>query len=413
MMTRSQDSPRRGDGTSVSSADTVRLRARWVFPVDRPPLENGVLEIVDGRIAAVHNRHEPRAHDLGDMALIPGLVNAHTHLEFSDLDAPLTPAAPFSDWIRAIVAHRRSRTAPVESIVRHGIAHSVIDGTRALGEIATDEASLRTLAEHTELTGVVFRELLGLLPEAMDGQLDVALRHLESTQTGNFIAGLSPHAPYSVHPELFHRLIDLARDRRAPVAMHLAETEAERELLRRSTGELVDLLRGFGVWRDGVIPSGTRPMDYLVRLAELDRALVVHGNYLDEDELEFLAARPQLTVVYCPRTHAFFGHDPHPWQRLIERGGSVALGTDSRASNPNLSLWEELQFLRRRHPEVDPALLLELGTLRGARAMGLEAHAGTLAEGQPARFACVALTGGLEEPWSALFAAGNAIPPRV
>jgi cytosine/adenosine deaminase-related metal-dependent hydrolase len=216
--------------------------------------------------------------------------------------------------------------------------------------------------------------------------------------------GLSPHAPYSVHPELFARLIDLAKAHSAPVAMHLAETRAELELLAQGRGEFVEMLTAFGVWRDGLIPRGSRPMDYLKRLAEVARALVVHGNYLDEDELEFVAIHPQMTVVYCPRTHAFFGHAPHPWRRLLDRGASVALGTDSRASNPDLSLWNELTFLREEFPDAAPRVLLELGTIRGARALGLDGEFGTIAPGKSARLATVALPNAMSDPWNALFA---------
>ncbi|MBC8112862.1 MAG: amidohydrolase family protein, partial [Candidatus Saccharimonas sp.] len=183
------------------------------------------------------------------------------------------------------------------------------------------------------------------------------------------LLGLSPHAPYSVHPELFRGAVELARQSGRPLAIHLAETEAELELLADGTGEFRELLEEFGLWREGLFGGGKRPMQYLETLAESPAPLIVHGNYLDDAELRFLAARPHMTLVYCPRTHAAFGHREHPWRRLREWGGSVAIGTDSRASNPDLSVFAELQFLAERHPDVSHLELLELATTNGRRAL--------------------------------------------
>ena len=126
-------------------------------------------------------------------------------------------------------------------------------------------------------------------------------------------------------------------------------------------------------------------------MKNLKRGLVVHGNYLSEDEVEFIAGHPNLTVVYCPRTHAFFGHRDHPWQELLEKGASVAVGTDSRASNPDLNLWRELLFLRKHFPEVDPRTLLSLGTTHGARALGISEEAGCLQLGRSADLTVIRL----------------------
>ncbi len=147
-----------------------------------------------------------------------------------------------------------------------------------------------------------------------------------------------------------------------------------------------------GAWDATAIPGGTRPLDYLRRLAACDRALVIHGNYLDREELEFVAAHAQrLSVIYCPRTHAYFGHPRHPLPRLLAAGANVALGTDSRASNPDLGILDEMRFVARQFPEIASAVVLELGTLRGARALGLEEDVGSLVPGKVANLAIVAL----------------------
>jgi cytosine/adenosine deaminase-related metal-dependent hydrolase len=387
-------------------------RARWVFPVAAPPLFKGTVEISAGRITAVHAQADPAARDLGNVALIPALVNAHTHLEFSDLTEPVGPSSPFTAWIRALVGHRRRQPAEqITAAIAAGLREGAQAGTGLLGEIATPNWSPAALAGEVVRT-VVFRELLGLLPSRLSEQMEIARQHLlggGEAEAGRLVRGLSPHAPYSVHPALFRAAVDLAAEHRAPLAIHLAETEAELELLARGTGEFVELLRDFGVWDPEAIPQGSRPLDYLRPLAKLARALVIHGNYLDADELNFLAGHPQIAVVYCPRTHAYFGHAAHPWRKMLQQGVSLAIGTDSRGSNPDLSLWRELQFLHARHADVDPAVLLRLGTLDGARALGCDHDCGSIAPGKRASLALVALPAGERPPYELLFA-GEARP---
>jgi cytosine/adenosine deaminase-related metal-dependent hydrolase len=387
-------------------------RARFVFPVSSPPLEDGVVEVTGGVISAIHNRLEPRALDLGNAAILPGLVNAHTHLEFSSLAAPLEPAEPFSSWIRALVSHRRSRTEDVRTNIAQGLAEAVSTGSWAIGEIATEGWSPQVFMNVQQDGGqdfrvVVFRELLALAPERIEAQLAMAREHLAAAafaETDIITHGLSPHAPYSVHPDLFHQLVALCKEHHAPLAMHLAETPAELELLKYGTGELVEMLSAFGVWRDGLIPKNSRILDYLEPLAGLDRGLIVHGNYLSDVDIAFLAKHPQLSVVYCPRTHAYFGHANHPWPKLVEAGVRVGLGTDSRASNPDLSLWAEVKFLRRKHPDVPPSQWLQWATRDGAVALyGQDTKLGGLAIGDAACFSVVPLVNpGTHDPYAAL-----------
>ena len=393
-------------------AHSNSIRARWVFPVDAEPIENGTVEFESGRIAAVHSRHDRRARDLGNAAIIPGLVNAHTHLEFSELDQPLTPAEPFTDWIRTLVGHRRSRGIEPVDAIRRGYDESERVGTTLIGEIATDGWSIRAFSDVGPAV-VVFREVIGLLPEQTDAQVEIARRHLQaesSSDAASIVRGISPHAPYSVHPDLYHQLVGLAAELHAPLAIHLAETRAELQLLADGTGLLADMLQHFGMWRDGLIPRGSRPMDYLTPLAQLDRALVVHGNYLDKAEIDWLARHPEVAVVYCPRTHTYFGHSQHSWQWMLDQGVSLAIGTDSRASNPDLSIWNELTFLHQKHPDVDPRLLLELGTLAGARALGFADTVGTITVGKSADLAVVSLAGATgSNPYAQLFHRNNRV----
>jgi cytosine/adenosine deaminase-related metal-dependent hydrolase len=303
-----------------------------------------------------------------------------------------------------------------KTIIAQGFAEAIETGTRAIGEIATEGWSPEVFLSQQPDTEpgidsccevVVFRELLGLLPERIDHQFTIARKHLEAAkpaETGRLTRGLSPHAPYSVHPELFHQLMPLCREYNAPLAMHLAETRAELELLSKGTGEFVEMLSAFGVWREGLIPKHSRILDYLEPMADLERALIVHGNYLKDEDIPFLGKHPELSVVYCPRTHAFFGHQNHPWPKLMEAGVRVVLGTDSRASNPDLNLWEEVKFLRRKYPKTPPEQWLRWATRDGAIALyGPGTKLGMLQVGHPARLTLIPLPDtGARDPYAAL-----------
>lgn len=355
-----------------------------------------MVEVEDSRIAAVYAGDHPEALDLGNTALIPGLVNAHTHLEFSHLVHPLGPTAPFTDWIRSIMKSRFEATEPVERSIQQGIRESLAAGTTCLGEIATSVESVHQLEQTAPAPrAVVFRECLGFSADRIVGQAQVAAEFLEQQTTGEkhnrLRLGLSPHAPYSVHPDLYLNLIQQARDQGAPAAVHLAETQAELDLLERRQGPFVELLSELGLWDPEILKQGMRLFDYLAPLAELTSALAVHGNYFGKEEFEFLKQAPQISVVYCPRTHHYFEHRPHPWLTLIGQGINVALGTDSRASNPDLSLWHELLFLRAAFPDVSTDLILECGTLAGARALELSEEIGSVTVGKRADFALIQL----------------------
>ena len=395
---------------------SASYRARWVFPVSSPPLEKATLVVEQGRITDIHQKADSRAIDLGNVALLPGLVNCHTHLEFSDLAKPVEPATPFTRWIRSLVAYRlglgTASFAQPPSPLTRGLAETQATGTVLVGEIATSnhlpEAYHAPQTNPSHLPHVVaFREVLGFPRARLEAQAAVA-REWVSQPGGEagLVRGLSPHAPYSVHPDLYQEVVTIAQQTRVPVAVHLAETMAELEFLRSATGEFRQLLEQFGAWEEGVLALGTRPLDYLKPLEQVTRGLIIHGNYLSDEECAWLSHKPHLTVIYCPRTHAYFGHRLHPWRKLLEQGVRVAIGTDGRGSNPDLSLWKELQFLRQRFPEVSPAMLLELGTLAGARALGQDHNFGVLSPGRLARMALARLPEtNFGDPYTALFTA--------
>lgn len=379
------------------------LRARWLFPVDRPPLADGVLTIAGERIVAVGENLSGRPPvDLGDVALLPGLVNAHTHLEFSDLAAPLgRPGMSLPEWIRAVLASRAAQNDP-QAAIRRGLAESLAAGTTALGDIVT---SAWPRPEQPAGCVTLFRELIGLSAERIPPLLSVAREHLTACPAGGEIsAGLSPHAPYTVHPELLGQAVVLAREFGCPVAMHLAESREELELLTGGGGPFAELLRERGVWQPGLF-GGRRIVELLQILSSAPRALVIHGNYLADEDIALLAAAAErMSVVYCPRTHAYFAHDRYPLARLLAAGVPVALGSDSRASNPDLSLLAEMRFAAQCHSEVSPARILAAATAGGACALGLGRGVGTLSPGKLANMTVVpAAVCSANEPHEALF----------
>ncbi len=351
------------------------FRARYVFPVEGPPLEDSCVVVEGERIVAVgRNLPAEEIHDFGDAAIVPGLINAHTHLEFSDLAQPLgRPGMAFPDWIREVIQFRRTtRRAP--DCVERGLHESQAAGVTTLGEIAQPGWQRQFFGD-----AVVFQELLGLAPDQVAAKLTEARQHL---QYAGCRVGLAPHSPYTVRSELLRGAVELATQHRAPLAFHLAESREELELLATGQGGFRKLFEELGFWVEGAIPRGATPLDYLRQLSEAPRTLVIHGNYLDAEEIDFLSARAErMSVVYCPRTHAYFGHAEHPWRRLMAAGVNVAVGTDSRASNPDLSVLEELRFFARAPSSIHTAELLHMGTLAGAKALGMDHEVGSFARG--------------------------------
>ncbi|MBX3415592.1 MAG: amidohydrolase family protein [Pirellulales bacterium] len=395
-----------------------RLKARYAFPVSRPPIENALVTIAGGRLVEVASATPhvdiPDTLDLGDVALVPGLINAHTHLEFSHFRQPLGQLGQsFPDWIREVVAWRRRGAAPpTERPATTGLRELAATGTTTVGEIATAGWSPDDFAA-SPVAATVFYELIGLDRARIEPNLAAACDHLARRRVANDVvnwqAGLSPHAPYTVHPQLFARLTTLSAAEQIPLAFHLAESREELELLSTGSGPFRTLLQDLGAWQPGAIARGTRPLDYLRELTRAHRALVIHGNYLTEEEAALLARHAdRMALVYCPRTHAYFGHERYPLARRLAAGVAVALGTDSRASNPDLSLWEELRHVAAHHRELSPAQVLELGTLAGAKALGLQADRGTLEAGRRADLAVIALTQATgADPHELLFAEGT------
>jgi cytosine/adenosine deaminase-related metal-dependent hydrolase len=369
---------------AISPERPWTLTGRWVFPVDAAPLERGVVTVEGDSIVAVEPaRHAAVDIDFGEAAIIPGLVNAHTHLDLTGLYGHAPPSPDFTGWLRQVIAFRRNRTPEqVQADIRQGIAECVHCGTTLVGDISGDGGTWEALAS-APLRAVIYREFLGLPADRASRsweRLDNWLLATKPTETCR--PGASPHAPYSVRADLFLA----AATRGVPVATHLAETVAELELLEHHRGPFVSFLQDLGVWS----PDGlARNTDHILSLlAGVEPTLIVHGNYLRPDT----KLPSNASLVYCPRTHAAFGHTAHPFREFLRRGVRVALGTDSLASNPDLDLLAEARFLHEHYAEVPGEAILRMATLSGAEALGLADETGSLTPGKSADFAIVPLT---------------------
>ncbi|MBN9520249.1 amidohydrolase family protein [bacterium] len=366
-------------------AGEVTYTARVVFPVAGPPLVGGTLTVRGDRVAAV----EPRGArtpdvDLGNVALIPGLVNAHTHLDLSGARGlvPPTDAAHFTDWLRGVIAYRRGRTPEqVQTDVRAGLAEALDFGTTLIGDIAADGASWDALAA-APARAVVFRELIGLREGRLLEQVKDHWEWVRRPGTGFARRALSPHAPYSVR----EMMLMWACRCGVPVTVHWMESPAEVELVGTHAGPFVAFLRDLGVWDEGQLIGGFRRTLAHAGL-HAPALLLAHANYQPPDDL----FRPNTTVVYCPRTHAAFGHPPHPVADFLARGVRVCLGTDSLASNPDLDPLAEARFVRARRPDLPAETILKMVTLAGAEALGWADETGSLEAGKSADAVAVPL----------------------
>jgi cytosine/adenosine deaminase-related metal-dependent hydrolase len=264
------------------------------------------------------------------------------------------------------------------------------------------------------LHSTIFLELIGLEASKLDGLLEMARSFVLDLQdaAGDVRPGLSPHAPYTASPQLIERVCRLSSGERFPVAMHLAESREELELLANHSGPLVEVLKDLEAWHPEAISLGSKPLNYLQRLAKANRALVIHGNYLNRDEMQFLATHADhMSVVYCPRTHSFFGHEPYPLADMLAAGVRVAVGTDSRASNPDLRILKELRQVAQMHPQVPPEAVLKLGTLDAAEALGIDRDYGSITAGKRASFAVVPLADTSLSPFDSILSSTASSSP--
>lgn len=377
--------------------------AEWVLPMIGEPMRRGSIVVADGRIDAVEDAVVAGAIDLGAVAIMPALVNAHTHLELSYLRGRVPAAEKFLDWIRTIIATRRQYPDAADprilSAARAAIDEARACGTGLVGDVSNTLVTAPLLRD-ASMPAQVFYELLRFnAPDAESMTLEArAKADVAALPDGDLRISLAPHAPYSVSPALFAAIrTDLDAHPGEVTSVHLGESPEEVEFIRRGTGPWRSLLDDLGLWTDAWVPPGTSPVAYLEQLGFLDRrVLAVHGVQFDGDDLDRLRAR-DMTVVSCPRSNQHVGVGPPPLEAFYAMDVNVAFGTDSLASAPDLNLFAELAEARRLAPRVRPRSLLESATRRGAMALGFGADYGTLEAGKRAKMIAVGIRSGVAD----------------
>ncbi|WP_051305661.1 amidohydrolase family protein [Desulfogranum mediterraneum] len=379
-------------------------QAPWVFPVGSPPLEQAGLAIRDGKILALGAEESLRAaypaaalvaHP--QSVLTPALVNAHIHLELShlgELSAGEVLPSSFTAWVSSLI-RLRDRVGATGAAVEEAAAATVLQqyasGVSVLADIGNTGVGQATVPAFNGRL-YPFKEYLGFSSRGLDHNL--ARLEQEPAQVS-----CSAHAVYSTHADLLKALKTRAAHKGEILPIHVAEPLAEIEMIRRGRGEMVEFLSRRGFW-EPVFPQqqpdpaqGT--IAYLHGLGLLDsETLCVHAVHVEAEEIKLLV-ESGAKVCLCPGSNRFLQVGQAPVGAYLEAGLLPALGTDSVASNPELSLWREMQLLHQDHPALDPLDIFAMATLGGAQALGLEDRLGTLAPGCEADILAVPLPAAL------------------
>jgi 5-methylthioadenosine/S-adenosylhomocysteine deaminase len=365
-----------------------RISAKWLLPMDGGPIPWGAVLIgADGRLAAVGaDADVPRPPGLPEQrfpgaALLPGLVNAHTHLELTGLDGQ-APDGDFSDWIARIIALKRARTpADFLEAARQGLAACHAAGVTTVADTGDSGAAIQAMHEAGG-SGVAYLEVFGPEPDRAEPQmLDLQARVAAHRpfQGPRVRLGVSPHAPYSVSGELYATVACWAGTEGLPVAVHLAESAAETELLASGQGAFARQWE-----RRGIPPPpgpGRTPVAWLDRHGVLgERTLCIHLVRVNASDIDTLR-RTGCGVAHCPRSNARHGHGDAPLAALRAAGLRIGVGTDSVASVSPPDLLAEARAACRLD-RLNSEQALQLCTMGAARAINLDTEVGSLTPGK-------------------------------
>jgi cytosine/adenosine deaminase-related metal-dependent hydrolase len=374
--------------------------ASYLLSSAAPPHTGGAIAVAEGRIvdtgplARLRTEYGAPVREFPGCVIMPGLVNAHTHLELTHFPSwKLRKGIDYSprtyvDWVIQVIKIRRSLTRQeLEHSVREGIRVSLECGTTTIGEILSDRA-LIPLYDAAGLSGRLFIEAIGQEPDHCARLLAEIDNTLATFPAGPFRPGVSPHAPHTLSSRFMRDVSALARHYSLPTAIHLAESREEGAFFHDSGGKIAELLYPFAGWEPYIPPPRrTTPAAYLDSLGALiPAASLVHCVHVTPADAHLLKERGA-TVILCPRSNDRLVVGKAPVALLKKTGIPLALGTDSLASNDSLSLWDEMRFLRREFPGTfSPAELLDLVTINAARALSLDGETGSLEKGKRADF---------------------------
>ncbi len=377
-----------------------------VLPVVTPPIDDGAVLVGGNQILRVGPWNDLRLDgtgqvwDLGESILLPGLINAHCHLDYTDMVGQIPPPKSFSDWIKALLALKAHRTysdyasswlSGAQMLLRHGT--TTVADIEAVPELLPDVLTTTPMRVWSliEVTGVRSRR-------PAEEILQRAAQTIASIASAEgHRAGLSPHAPYSTTGELLRLSAETARKQQWIMATHVAESVEESEMYLAGKGPMFDWLQGQRDMSDCACGS---PVQHLHRNGVLGpNLLAIHANYVSEDDANLLGHHGT-HVVHCPRSHAYFRHAPFPRATLTAAGVNICLGTDSLASvrrqprvKPELNMFAEMRTLADRDDGIDAAGIVRLATVNAARALGATGQLGELSAGALADLIAIPFSG--------------------
>jgi cytosine/adenosine deaminase-related metal-dependent hydrolase len=381
-------------------------------------VDGGLIAAVGPRGAVLKSAgKDAEIRDLGDVVLMPGLINAHTHLELCWMAADPPEIGDHTLWLKQVL-ERRGRADPdsARAAAEEQLEALTGRGTVAIGDVAGDTWIVPLIAQ-SSLHGVIFLEISGLDSGRAEELLAEAAERLESISgdkhlqaaAGRVRVSLTPQAPHTTSVPLLRALAGRSGASGEPLSLHVAESEGEMVLLREGTGPLAELFKELGLIDDDWKPPKRTPVDHLHRLGVLTPCtLAVHCVHLGQQDHSMLQAG-RVTVVTCPRSNQRLGVGKAPIPQLMKEGIPVALGTGSLASVPDLDLFAEMAALLEEHENLAPAAVLRMATLNGARALGLADRLGTIEEGKLAELIVVPLP----EPDAPPLEVVCSVPPTV
>jgi len=357
----------------MSGSRPLLIRADRAITLDDAPdraliddaallVEGDTITAIGPAPAIVPQAQDATPIDLSGHTVLPGLINAHCHLDYTCLQGKLPAEGPFSKWALGIIAaKRRLHPADYEASVRHGLDQLLQTGTTTVFEISSSYAVTRVAAE-SPLRIAFFGEVLGLNPWTAGARIRRFRREPADAGASTIIArGMAPHAVHSISKRLMKRIARELAQRPMPVTIHMLESDNEPRINPWFNGQdAVGILNKYGLL-DGPV-------------------LAVHVNYPDEEDIAVLSARGA-SVVHCPGSHRFFGYDPFPAEALREAGVPICLGTDSLASNERLDMFREVRLFLQAHPDFSAEEALRMATVVPARFLGYGDRLGLLKAG--------------------------------
>jgi cytosine/adenosine deaminase-related metal-dependent hydrolase len=391
------------------------IRARVVVTMDGPPIANGAVAIRGNRIAEVGRWEDLRRGDAGEVvdvgecALLPGLINAHCHLDYTNLRGSIPRGKSFPDWIRAINERKASwGDTDYARSIDAGFAEAARFGTTTIVNL---EAFPRVLAEIAPppLRTWWFAEMIDVREPVSVPAVETELSAVFGKLNCPGGIGLAPHAPFTASPKLYAEAAAVARAHDLPLTTHLAESRDEMAMFREGRGALFDFLRSIGRAMEDC--GDCTPLALLVKQPLLDeRWIIAHLNELTPDDLQLLKSAPKFHIAHCPRSHAYFAHSPFALMELRELGFNICLGTDSLASNDDLSLFAEMRQLWKIQPSLRAEELVEMVTINPAAALRQSDALGRLRPSYFADMIAVPTTGEDEALWEEIVDLKGAVP---